>query len=339
MNPTLSVIIPVYKVEKYLERCVKSVLDQGFKDLEVILVDDGSPDRCPQICDELANTDERISVIHKQNGGLSSARNEGIRRCKGSYITFLDSDDQRVAEELSHIMDNTIESGADMMMFESLSLCTDGSLKKRDYRGMGGEKYEVFSSELLYKGLIENGNLREQAGSHIIKTSLLKDNSCFFKEGILCEDTEFMFRVMRILDEIAITPRPLLLYTEQRPGSITNVVSQKRLDDQIEVIQCCIEYNQNHPNNKLKVYEIAHCSYQWAIALGLSSLFPRSQSKHFKEKLKRQIKFLNLPSHPKSKKVGLLYSILGLELTSVILGWRIKLSSKGFISNKKNVNG
>ncbi len=339
MNPTLSVIIPVYKVENYLERCVKSVLDQGFKDLEVILVDDGSPDRCPQICDELANTDERILVIHKQNGGLSSARNEGIRRCKGSYITFLDSDDQWVADGLSPIMDYTIESGADMMMFESLSFFPDGSLKKRNYGGMGGEKYEVFSSENLYKGLIENGNLREQAGTHIIKTSLLKDNSCFFKEGILCEDTDFMFRIMRILDKVAITQSPLLIYTEQRPGSITNIISSKRLNDLIALIQGCIDYNLDHPNNKFKRFEIAHCSYQWSIALGLSTLCPRSDSKQFKEKLKTQVKFLNLPSHPKSKKVGILYSILGIELTAFILGCRIKLSKKGLISNKTKVNG
>ena len=82
-TPFLSVIIPIYKVEDYLERCVKSVLNQDFKDIEVILVDDGSPDRCPQICDEFAKTDERIKVLHKPNGGLSSARNAGIEIAVG----------------------------------------------------------------------------------------------------------------------------------------------------------------------------------------------------------------------------------------------------------------
>ena len=91
--PLVSIVVPVYKVEKYLERCVKSLLCQTLHDIEIILVDDGSPDRCPQICDEYASRDERIKVVHKRNGGLSSARNAGLLVATGSYIGFVDSDD------------------------------------------------------------------------------------------------------------------------------------------------------------------------------------------------------------------------------------------------------
>lgn len=93
MRKMLSVIIPVYNVEKYLSRCIQSVLEQTYADMEIILVDDGSPDRCPVICDEFAEKDKRIKVIHKENGGLSSARNAGLEICKGDYIFFIDSDD------------------------------------------------------------------------------------------------------------------------------------------------------------------------------------------------------------------------------------------------------
>lgn len=89
----VSVVIPVYKVEKYLRECVDSVLAQSCTELEVILVDDGSPDRCGQICDEYAAADKRVSVIHKQNGGLSDARNAGLKRASGKYVLFVDSDD------------------------------------------------------------------------------------------------------------------------------------------------------------------------------------------------------------------------------------------------------
>ena len=92
-EPLISVIIPVYKVEKYLNKCVDSVLNQTYKNLEIILVDDGSPDKCPEICDEYAKKDDRIKIIHKQNGGLSDARNVGIEKSTGEYITFIDSDD------------------------------------------------------------------------------------------------------------------------------------------------------------------------------------------------------------------------------------------------------
>lgn len=93
MRKMLSVIIPVYNVEKYLARCIQSVLEQTYADMEIILVDDGSPDSCPVICDEFAEKDTRIKVIHKENGGLSSARNAGLEICKGDYIFFIDSDD------------------------------------------------------------------------------------------------------------------------------------------------------------------------------------------------------------------------------------------------------
>ena len=89
----ITIVIPVYKVEKYIDRCIKSVINQTYKNLEIILVDDGSPDNCPKICDEYAEKDKRIKVIHKKNGGLSDARNVGIEAAKGKYISFIDSDD------------------------------------------------------------------------------------------------------------------------------------------------------------------------------------------------------------------------------------------------------
>ena len=89
----ISFIIPIYKVEQYLEQCVNSVLNQTYKDIEVILVDDGSPDNCPKMCDEFATIDNRIKVVHKPNGGLSDARNAGLKVAIGDYVIFMDSDD------------------------------------------------------------------------------------------------------------------------------------------------------------------------------------------------------------------------------------------------------
>ena len=93
LNSLVSVIVPIYKVEDYLDECVKSIVDQTYKNIEIILVDDGSPDHCPQKCDKWAKKDLRIRVVHKQNGGLSSARNAGLDVAKGEYIAFVDSDD------------------------------------------------------------------------------------------------------------------------------------------------------------------------------------------------------------------------------------------------------
>ena len=102
----LSIVIPVYRVERTLDRCVESVISQSFRDIQVILVDDGSPDDCPQMCDEWAERDPRIEVIHKRNGGLSDARNYGIYQATGEYITFVDSDDNLSYDHtLAQLMD------------------------------------------------------------------------------------------------------------------------------------------------------------------------------------------------------------------------------------------
>ena len=93
MTEKISIIVPVYKVEKYLDKCVRSIVEQTYKNLEIILVDDGSPDNCPAMCDEWARKDSRIAVIHKENGGVSSARNAGLAACTGDYVGFVDSDD------------------------------------------------------------------------------------------------------------------------------------------------------------------------------------------------------------------------------------------------------
>ena len=92
-TPVFSIILPIYKVEKYLHQCVDSILGQTYKNFELILVDDGSPDRCPQICDDYASKDARVKVIHKENGGLSDARNNGLLHAIGDYVFFIDSDD------------------------------------------------------------------------------------------------------------------------------------------------------------------------------------------------------------------------------------------------------
>jgi len=114
MQPKISVIIPVYKVEPYLNQCVDSVLAQTYENLEVILVDDGSPDNCGAICDEYAKKDRRVKVIHKENGGLSSARNAGIDIATGEYLNFIDSDDWVESDMLELLYNNLVKCDADI---------------------------------------------------------------------------------------------------------------------------------------------------------------------------------------------------------------------------------
>ena len=104
----ISIIVPVYKVEQYLERCVRSLINQTYKNVEIILVDDGSPDQCPQMCDNYASDDLRIKVIHKKNGGLSDARNAGLRIATGEYVMYVDSDDYIEKNACEKLIKNAI---------------------------------------------------------------------------------------------------------------------------------------------------------------------------------------------------------------------------------------
>lgn len=115
--PLFSIIVPVYKTEEYLHKCVSSILEQSFGDFELILVDDGSPDQCPELCDNFARQDDRIKVIHKENGGVSSARNAGIAVATGEYIWFVDSDDYILPDALAILENAMEEERADLYAF------------------------------------------------------------------------------------------------------------------------------------------------------------------------------------------------------------------------------
>ena len=117
MNELVSVVIPIYNVEKYLNRCISSIVSQTYSNLEIILIDDGSPDNCPQICDEWAKKDSRIIVVHKKNEGLGRARNTGIDHARGTYICFFDSDDYIEPDTIEACVEAACENNADLVVF------------------------------------------------------------------------------------------------------------------------------------------------------------------------------------------------------------------------------
>ena len=152
MFPKISVVVPIYKVEKYLDRCIYSIINQTYTNLEIILVDDGSPDNCPKICDEYASKDNRIKVIHKQNGGLSSARNAGIKVATGDYIGFVDSDDFIELDMYEQMYKVAYENDVDLVMSDYYKVHKDdrkevtldinpGMYKKDDIASEKGFEY------------------------------------------------------------------------------------------------------------------------------------------------------------------------------------------------------
>lgn len=132
MEELISVVVPIYKVEKYLAKCIESIMGQSYRNIELILVDDGSPDSCPQICDEYKSKDSRIRVIHKQNGGLSDARNEGLKIATGEWITFIDSDDYVGKDFLKILYEIAKQSKADISICDYSAVICDNGQEKRN---------------------------------------------------------------------------------------------------------------------------------------------------------------------------------------------------------------
>lgn len=340
MDIVLSVIIPVYKVEDYLCRCIDSILQQDYEPMEIILVDDGSPDRCPQICDEYARKNSRIKVIHKPNGGASSARNAGIKAAVGRYLLFVDSDDQWNRGLLEHLI-SKIEANEDVPMtfFSGLGLYSDGRILKRLDGTFPFDDYRIMNRDDYYSMIISHGNLHEGACTVVMLTDYLIKYDLYFKEGITGEDTEWMFRCLRCADRVAVYNVPLYIYTLGRPGSITHSVSSKNINDVICTIKSSFDYYELHKDERTKQYELAHCAYLWATCLGMFYSIPKEDRKRVKQELKALRHNLVLKSHPKTQIIELMYAFFGFSFTAKILHAYIYLHEHNIVNRKKKYNG
>ena len=213
----ISVIIPVYKVEKYLEECVDSIISQTYENLEIILVDDGSPDKCPDLCDRYKETDGRIKVIHKENGGLSSARNAGIDICSGEYIAFIDSDD-RIAEDYMEKLCSAIETeNADIAMCDFMYTGLLAQYNKK-YNSLRFPRFIADWREVLRRYYEdENGTALVVAWGKLYRRELFR--TLRYPVGRIHED-EFVFAELMLNCRKAVWIEEKLYFYLQRENSI-----------------------------------------------------------------------------------------------------------------------
>ncbi len=225
-TPLISVIVPVYRVEEYLERCVKSILSQTYKNLEVILVDDGSPDQCPAICDACAEKDARVKVIHQENKGLSGARNAGIDAASGEYLAFVDSDDYvspHFIEELYQLLQDT---GC------AIGQCRFSYVKGDGLVEEGDSAFCIYRGESLMEQLYgpeEKATCFVVAWNKLYRTELFKETGIRYPEGRIHEDEATTYRLFHEAKKLAFLDRALYGYYTENGGSITSVFSAKRL--------------------------------------------------------------------------------------------------------------
>lgn len=244
-KPEISVIVPVYNVEKYLERCVKSVLEQTFSDFELILVDDCSPDKSGILCDELEKTDERIKVIHRiKNGGLSAARNSGIDIIKGEYVFFLDSDDFLHKDALKTVYSDICSFDADIAVMEAVSVSMEAMEAPEC---ITGETTVLSGREALIKKQAQSAN----ACGKLFKSSLFAEFR--FIEGRWHEDVHMSCRMFSKEGiRVAFNDKKLYCYRENPKSFMRSKMSAKKIDDALFIFEDRVNFFASKNDEELR---------------------------------------------------------------------------------------
>lgn len=243
----ISVIVPVYKVESYLDDCVKSILAQSFTDFELILVDDGSPDSCPAMCDDWAEKDGRIRVIHKGNGGLSSARNAGLDVMRGEYLTFIDSDDYVRSDYLEKLYNALIEHSADVSVCGLVWGKAEGEYESKAPTVCTGKEacLAIYSENSVTMSMIS-------ACMKLYKRRLFEDLR--FPLGKLHEDQFVTYRAFYPCEKVVRVYEPMYFYCHN-PASITHSGFSLKRYDNITALNEAISFYESKGEKEL--YETA----------------------------------------------------------------------------------
>ncbi|MEE1047672.1 MAG: glycosyltransferase family 2 protein [Clostridia bacterium] len=287
-KPLISVIVPIYKVEQYLKRCLDSIINQTYKNLEIILVDDGSPDRCGEMCDEFSKADSRIRVVHKINGGLSSARNAGLDIMTGEYVGFVDSDDWIESEMFEKLYELLVSNGAQIAACGTGMVFSSGEVHYLNSDYPQDKKIEIYQKQDAFKELILNQKITNSVCDKLFSKQIFDELR--FKEGIIYEDFEIMPKCLEKIKMVVYTPTPFYYYV-----MTDNSISRDSFKENKFIIDDISRnnmefYNQNYP-------ELSKCALAKHVELCLGLIYESTGYKQYYErrrKLIRQVKNIKI---------------------------------------------
>lgn len=312
-EPLISIIVPVYKVEQYLSKCVGSILAQTYRNLEIFLVDDGSPDNCGALCEELAQKDNRIRVIHKKNGGLSSARNAALEVARGEYFGFVDSDDW-----IEPDMYETLLGG--IQKFDAQMACggrydVDGNTGEKTI-GLCPQKEECISGMEMLGRVFLWEHCDSAAWDKLYHRSLFENIR--YPQGYNSEDIAIFYKLMEKVDKVAMCDKPLYNYVH-RPNSITTAkLSDKTFHflHHTDTIYPYIQKNYPELADRARFFHISALVYS-VLMIDLASDEDREKyvqvSIQRRRELRSHLPFLLRSDHFKKKD----------QLTDVLLAWNL----------------
>ena len=318
----LSIIIPVFNVEKYLEKCVESVINNNFINYEIILVNDGSTDNSGEICDQLKEKyKDIITVVHKENGGLSSARNSGIRKAKGKYLMFVDSDDLLNKIDFEKIFSKEVDIIQYKMVYYYENTDKYIHLKNID------EQCNQYGLKDYIKHQISSGTLSVSACDKIIKRELITKNKLFFKEGLLSEDINWSLELYLYSNSIVSYNDEIYIYRKQRKNSITNTTNKKTMESSIYIFDRWISYD--YKTSEIKEIYMNYLAYLYTILLTNSNR--KNTTPEQKKYIKDHKYILKYDLNYKVKLCNKVFRLVGIKLGSLVLKLYLTLKNKGVV--------
>lgn len=313
-KPFVSFIVPVYKAEPYIRQCVDSLLAQTYTDYEIVLVDDGSPDNCPAICDSYAEQDGRIRVIHKANGGLSDARNTGLQNALGEYVIFIDSDDFWLEKDsLGFLVSEIKRKPVDFLGFNgsyyfpesnSLSVFPPYSDKLSN---------PVSGSTAIYQ-MTEVGLFQVSACLKVIKREFLIKNDLFFVKGQTAEDIPWFINLLDCCKECAFINHYIYAYRKGLAGSISSQMDEKHFLSLFGIFKTELEKVEGR-----SFTEEAKDSLRSFLAYEYCILLIYEISKELRKELYSYKQILHYDQHPKVRKASRINKMFGIGVTAWVL--------------------
>lgn len=320
----ISFIIPIYNVEKYLEQCIDSILQQSYRDFEIILIDDGSTDGSSRICDNYTKLDNRVKVFHKVNGGLSDARNTGLLHATGEYVIFLDSDDFWVdSNDLVLLVNKILRTKCDFLQF-NMSYYIRG--KYIHWKPFDNLLLNSSDKNMIIVQLIRSGVVPMSACSKIINRNFLLKNELFFIKGIYSEDIPWFLKLLEKAKNIVFLNQYVYAYRKGVSSSISSTFSEKKYNDLLGILEREVSSlnNSNTWESWVKDSLLSFMAYEYSQLLGFSYGLPKEKRALEWDNLKKYSFLLKYHDNPKVKYVNMFYRVFGLKLTSFCLWIFIK---------------
>lgn len=317
----VSFIIPVYKVEKYLEQCVQSIFTQTYKDYEILLIDDGSPDNCPALCDNWARIDKRVKVFHKPNGGLSDARNYGLERAEGEYVVFIDGDDfWRQSDDLEKLIKVVKKyPQADFIGYNCEYYYPDSG-KYIPWVEYAEELSTLTDKNTATCTLVKSGTFPMSACLKMMKREFLINNNLFFVKGQIAEDIPWFINVLEKSEKCIFINNYVYSYRQNITGSITNSGSDRSFKSLLNIFKTELEKVEGRSlSEEAKNAIKSFLAYEYSILLTYDNLNDKIRKELYQYK-----DVLKYTMNPKVHMVFRVYKLFGIRVTE----WVLKLYQK-----------